>query len=233
MEANQKLKVICQAPGTGGLPTSCYSMGKRTGVEPTEFEDHTPYSIKAMEDLLDIDEVIYTVNTVVIPPQQNRIIKGQTSLVLTEPLKKGDPPLPHGLHLQSSHTMYNSGSQKIHVSLYNTKDQLMIIQKGTPVGHMVATNVVPNKKLLPGTLEALNKIEINEVQSLFLEERRRKLFERLDLLGLESWMPGNKERALDLLLEFHDVFALEEGEMGCTEATKHHTEVTDPHPFKE
>ena len=109
----------------------------------------------------------------------------------------------------------------------------MISQKGTPVGHMVATNIVPNKILLPGTLEALNKIETNEVQSLSIEERRRKLFERLDLLGLESWMPGNKERTLGLPLEFHDVFALEEGEMGCTEATEHHIEVTDPCPFKE
>ena len=60
-----------------------------------------------MEDLFDIDEVIYVVNTVVIPPQQNRIIKGRTSLVLfgtkmnvaTDPLKRGDLPLPHGLHL--------------------------------------------------------------------------------------------------------------------------------------
>ena len=108
----------------------------------------------------------------------------------------------------------------------------MIIQKGTPVGHMVAANVIPDKILLPGTLEALNKIETNEVQLLSIEERRRKLFERLDLLGLESWMPGNKERALDLLSEFHDICALEEGKMGCTEATEHHIEVTDPRPLK-
>ena len=159
-----------------------------------------------MEDLLDIDKVIYTVNTVVITPQQNGIIKGWTSLMLfgtkmnvaTEPLKRGDPSLPCGLHLQSSHTMYNCGSQKIHISLYNTKDQPKIIQKGTPVGHMVAANIIPDKILLPGTLEALNKIETNEVQSLSMEERR-KLFERLDLSGLESWTPGNKERVLDLL----------------------------------
>ena len=87
----------------------------------------------------------------------------------------------------------------------------MIIQKGTPVGHMVASNVVPDKILLQGALEALNKIKTNEIQSLSIEERRRKLFERLDLSGLESWTPGNKERALDLLSEFHDVFALNEG----------------------
>ena len=55
----------------------------------------------------------------------------------------------------------------------------------------------------------------------------------MDLSGLESWMPENKEKALDLLAEFHNVFAFEHGEMGCTEATEHHVEVTDPRPFKE
>ena len=46
-------------------------------------------------------------------------------------------------------------------------------------------------------------------------------------------MPENKEKALDLLIEFHDVFTLEDTKMGCTEATEHHIEVTDPRPFKE
>ena len=160
-----------------------------------------------MEDLLDTDEVIFAVNTVIIPPRQNKIIKGWTSLVLygtkinvaTEPLERGDPPLPRGLHLWSSHTRYNCRSQKIHVSLYNTKDQPVVIQTSTPVGHMVTANAVPEKVLLPGTLEALDK--------------------------LESWMPENKEKALDLLSEFmlsswvHDVFALKHGEMGCDRAS--------------
>ena len=71
-----------------------------------------------MEDLLDIDEAIYVGNTVIIPPRHNKIIKGQTSLVLygtkmnvaSELLKRGDPPLPRGLHLWLSHTRYNCGS---------------------------------------------------------------------------------------------------------------------------
>ena len=117
-----------------------------------------------MEDLLDINEVIHAVNTVVIPPRASRIIKGQTSLVLlgtkinvaTEPLKSRDPPLPRGLHLQPCHTRYNSGSQKVHVALHNMKDQPVAIQKGTPVGCMVATNIIPEKVLLPDNLEALD-----------------------------------------------------------------------------
>ena len=50
-----------------GFQLAAIAWAKEQGVEPPEFEDHTPYSNKAMEDLLDIDEVIYAVNTVVIP----------------------------------------------------------------------------------------------------------------------------------------------------------------------
>ena len=43
----------------------------------------------------------------------------------------------------------------------------------------------------------------------------------------------NKEKALNLLAKCHDIFALEDGEMGCTEAAEHKIKVTDPKPFKE
>ena len=45
-------------------------------------------------------------------------------------------------------------------------------------------------------------------------------------------MDGREQR-LNLLGEYHDIFALEDGEMGCTEAAEYKIEVTDPRPFKE
>ena len=48
-----------------------------------------------------------------------------------------------------------------------------------------------------------------------------------------SWTEENKERALNLLAEYHDIFTLEDGEMGCTEAAEHKIEVTAPKSFKE
>ena len=36
-----------------------------------------------------------------------------------------------------------------------------------------------------------------------------------------------------MLAKYHDIFAIEDGEMGCTEAAEHKIEVTDPKPFKE
>ena len=131
-----------------------------------------------MDDLLDIDKVLHAVNAVVIPPRASRIIKGQTSLVLfgtkmntaTEPLKRGDLPLPRGLHLQPSHARYNCGSQKVHVALCNMRDQPVVIQKGIPVSCMVAANIIPEKVLLPGTLEVLDRPKNNEAQQLSTEE---------------------------------------------------------------
>ena len=34
-------------------------------------------------------------------------------------------------------------------------------------------------------------------------------------------------------MEYHDIFALKDGEMGCTEAAEHKIKVADPRPFKE
>ena len=34
-------------------------------------------------------------------------------------------------------------------------------------------------------------------------------------------------------MEYHDIFALKDGEMGCTEAVEHKIKVADPRPFKE
>ena len=59
------------------------------------------------------------------------------------------------------------------------------------------------------------------------------MFKKLELSGCESWTEENKGRVLDLLAEYHDIFALEDGEMGCTEAAEHKIKVTDPKPFKE
>ena len=65
------------------------------------------------------------------------------------------------------------------------------------------------------------------------EERTKVLFDKLKLSGLESWTEENKDKALNLIAEYHDIFALEAGEIGCTEAAEHRIKVTDPRPFKE
>ena len=60
-----------------------------------------------------------------------------------------------------------------------------------------------------------------------------KLFEELDLNGLNLWSPELAEAACWLLAKYHDVFLLEPVELGCTHSTKHMIKVSDDTPFKE
>ena len=50
-------------------------VAKAAGEEPPEFEDHTPYSNKGIEDLLKLNELASPVRTEIIPPQSNKNIK--------------------------------------------------------------------------------------------------------------------------------------------------------------
>ena len=66
------------------------------------FKDHTPFSNRGMKDLLELDELVSTVQTEVIPPRSNKTIKVCTPLVLlgvrvnviTEPLHQDEEALP-------------------------------------------------------------------------------------------------------------------------------------------
>ena len=58
-----------------GFQETMVQVAKAAGEEPPEFEDHTPYSNKGMEDLLELNEFTSTVQTEIIPPQSNKTIK--------------------------------------------------------------------------------------------------------------------------------------------------------------
>ena len=59
------------------------------------------------------------------------------------------------------------------------------------------------------------------------------LLQQLDLSGLEGWSGANHRCACALLTEYHDIFLLEPGELGCTSLAKHEIRVVDDEPFKE
>ena len=51
--------------------------------------------------------------------------------------------------------------------------------------------------------------------------RQEKLLEKLNLDGLAHWSLENAVAARELALAYHDVFALESNELGCTSAIEH------------
>ena len=68
---------------------------------------------------------------------------------------------------------------------------------------------------------------------MLVERRREVLFQQLDLSGLEGWSEGNQVATHTLLAEYHDIFSLEPGELGCNNLAKHKIRVVDDEPFKE
>ena len=69
--------------------------------------------------------------------------------------------------------------------------------------------------------------------NLTTRQRQGKLFEELDLSGLNLWPLELAETAHQLLAEYHDVFSLEPTELGCTHSTEHTIKVTEDTPFKQ
>ena len=73
----------------------------------------------------------------------------------------------------------------------------------------------------------------SETPKLMIRQRRGKLFDELDLSGLDSWAPELVDKACQLLAKYHDVFLLDQVELGCTHSTEHAIKVTDDTSFKE
>ena len=63
-------------------------------------------------------------------------------------------------------------------------------------------------------------------------ERRKLLFEKLNLKGPKTWSPKGAAAARELLAEYNDTFSLEPSRLGCIAAVKHKIKVTDDAPFK-
>ena len=82
-------------------------------------------------------------------------------------------------------------------------------------------------------MEALDEAHGLQVPRLTMKQRQEKLFEELDLSGLESWPPDLADSAQYLLAEYHNVSSLEPSELSCTHSTKHVIKVTDDTQFKE
>ena len=68
---------------------------------------------------------------------------------------------------------------------------------------------------------------------LTIRQRHGKLFDELDLSGLDSWAPELADATHQLLAKYHDMFSFDPVELGCTHSTKHMIKVMNDTPFKE
>ena len=116
-------------------------------------------------------------------------------------------PLPPGLMIQNTYTEMCNGSKNVAIVVRNSMAYPQTLKKIT-VARVVAANSVPELQVQPGMIDMLDEAQGIQTPKLTTEQRQEKLFEKLDLSGLESWSPELADSACSLLAEYHDIFLL-------------------------
>ena len=106
-------------------------------------------------------------------------------------------------------------------------------QKKNPVARAVAALPVLDPPESEGWHGGIGKSTDFHTPKLTVRQRHGKLFNELDLGGLDSWTLELVDAAHQLLAKYHDVFSLDPAELGCTHSMEHIIKVTDDTPFKE
>ena len=190
-----------------------------------------------------INELVTVWESICLGPFQTKIIEGwvkpllrSTSYKMITPLKvEGQPwetkPLPLGLHVLHAYTCLKNSSGRVSLVVRNVSDSCIFLKKGMPVVRVVSTMLVPPAELSPEMEAALG--EESRPEPLSVAARQEKLLEKLNLDGLAHWSPENVVAVRELVLAYHDVFALESNELGCTSAIEHEIRIENDEPFKE
>ena len=135
--------------------------------------------------------------------------------------------------MQNMYTELRKGSKKAVVVVPNHTAYPQTLQKKTPwQGQWLYNHYLETPK--PESLQVENEVCPDpKTPKLTIRQRHGKLFDELDLSGLDSWAPKLADKACQLLAKYHDVFLLDLAELGCTHITEHSIKVTDDTPFKE
>ena len=193
---------------------------------------------------VDVDELVMVRESVHLGPFQTKIIEGwvkplfrDMAHMMIAPLKVGEGqpwetrPLPLGLHVLLAYTHLKNGSGKVSLMVMNMSDSHIFLKKGVPVVQVVSASPVPPMELSPEMEAALGMEARPKPMSVVV--RQEKLLEKLNLDGLAHWSPRNAAVVRELVLAYHDVFTLENNELGCTSAIEHEIRIKNSEPFKE
>ena len=153
--------------------------------------------------------------------------------VMVQALHAQDGTLPPGLTMQNTYTELRKGSKKAVVVVWNNTTYPKTLLKKTPVVRVVSALPVPEPPKSKSLQVKNDTYPDLHISKLMVRQRHSKLFDELDLSGLNSWAPELADAACQLLAEYHDIFSLDLAELGCTHSTELTIKVTDDTPFKE
>ena len=113
----------------------------------------------------------------------------------------------------------------------NISDSPIYLKEVVQVAHVVSASLDPPAELSPEMEAALGAKTAREPMTV--TSQLEKLLEKLNLDGLSNWTPINVAAAKELVLAFHDIFALDGNELGSMSAIEHKIHINNSQPFKE
>ena len=122
------------------------------------------------------------------------------------------------------------GSNKVPVVIRNLSCRTLKIKKGIKIAHVEASNIVTPlissqvPKSVPEQFVG-NAPENNLLENLPKEKegRVKKIFESLNLQGIEFWNEQQQQSAKALITEYQHLFAMNLSELGKTSLVQHDT----------
>ena len=136
------------------------------------------------------------------------------------------PPGLQGLHVYMT---LMAGNKQVSIVVWNMTDKAIFLKKGACLAHVKSAMLAPQEEVPSEQHEDVQVLK----ECMMVQERQDKLLEKLNLDGLSEWTPHNAAIARELLLSYHDVFALKPDELGCTSTIEHEIHLSNDEPFKE
>ena len=186
-------------------------------------------------------------NDVVLPPRSTKQVAGRSSHpinpkrvnVLVEPVDDDQ-----GTFTVKTYTYLRRNSRRVPLVLRNDSSREVVLSKGLIVAVLSPANLEKpvsreweqrvSDSLLENEPNAHLKSAILEKTNPFSPDEKRieKLFSKIDLNGMNSWSEDQKSKVNQLMINYNNLFALEDKELGKTSLVKHKIKVNDEKPFK-
>ena len=195
-----------------------------------------------------IDDAVLTTRVVKLRPFSTTAIRARTKRVMpltgnvnviTIAAPVQGRMLRQCLTVVDSFSTMTKGSKSVTILLRNDSPNSLVIPRRTVIGRV---QYAAEEQAKPAddaaALSALeDKFGPDDSEIKGVAARQQELLKRLEeskgLTGMESWPEHMKQRARDLLCEFHDIFSLDKTELGHTDLGKHAIDLTDETPFKD
>ena len=165
----------------------------------------------------EVDTVVEMRVSTHVGPFQTEILEGKISQAPTQDTHVMVTPigcaeleqgrvhqLPPGLQVLHAYMTLTAGNKQVSIVVRNMTDKAIFLKKGAQVAHIISAMLAP--------LEEMPSEQDEDAQApkecMMVQERQDKLLEKLNLDGLSEWTPCNAAIARELLLLYHDAFAL-------------------------